>query len=94
MNPSKRTTETLLAGNYEWPFELILPGSTPESVEGLWDSWIIYRMKATIDRGLLAQNIFARKHVRIVRTLESDALELSHSMVTYRFADITPMFFC
>ncbi|KAL9607766.1 MAG: hypothetical protein Q9167_007349 [Letrouitia subvulpina] len=80
VNPGKRTTETLLKGNYEWPFELILPGSTPETVEGLWDSWIIYRMKATIDRGLLAQKLIARKHVRVVRTLESDALELSHSM--------------
>ncbi|KAL8941322.1 MAG: hypothetical protein Q9216_002307 [Gyalolechia sp. 2 TL-2023] len=72
--------DILAAGNYEWPFERVLPGRTPESVEGLQDSWIIYRMKATVDRGVLAQNVFARKHVRIVRTLDTAALELSHEM--------------
>ncbi|KAL8924949.1 MAG: hypothetical protein Q9208_003832 [Pyrenodesmia sp. 3 TL-2023] len=71
---------TLAAGNYEWPFDYLLPGYTPESVEGLQDSWIIYRLKATIERGVLAQNVFARKHVRAVRTLDTAALELSHEM--------------
>ncbi|KAL9013340.1 MAG: hypothetical protein Q9173_001965 [Seirophora scorigena] len=80
MNTGSRRGETLAAGNYEWPFDYILPGHTPESVEGLQDSWIIYRMKATIDRGILAQNILARKHVRVVRTLDTAALELSHEM--------------
>ncbi|KAL8947436.1 MAG: hypothetical protein Q9222_006282 [Ikaeria aurantiellina] len=76
-----RRGETLAVGNYEWPFDYVLPGDTPESVEGLDDSWIIYRMKATIDRGFLAQNVLARKHVRIIRTLDTAALELSHEMV-------------
>jgi len=70
-----------VAGNYEFPFEVIIPGDTPESVEGLPESWVIYRMKATIDRGRLQQNIHARKHVRIIRTLDPAALELAHSMV-------------
>jgi len=76
----KRSTETLPAGNYEWPFGLILSGETPESVEGLSDTWIIYRMKATIERGLLQQNCVARKQVRIIRTLEPGSLELAHAM--------------
>lgn len=38
-------------------------------------------MKATIDRGVLAHNVLARKHVRVVRTLDTAALELSHEMV-------------
>ncbi|KAL9029661.1 MAG: hypothetical protein Q9196_002127 [Gyalolechia fulgens] len=37
-------------------------------------------MKATVDRGVLAQNVLARKHVRIIRTLDTAALELSHEM--------------
>lgn len=81
VNPAKGKTETLVAGNYEFPFELIIPGDTPESIEGLPECWVIYRMKATIDRGRLQQNIHARKHVRIIRTLDPAALELAHSMV-------------
>lgn len=72
---------TLAADNYEWPFDYVIPGNTPESVEGLDDSWIVYRMKATIDRGILAQNIITRKHIRVVRTLDTAALELFHEMV-------------
>ena len=77
----KKSTEALPAGNYEWPFDMLIPGSTPESLEGLHDSWIIYRMKATIERGMLQQNIVARKQVRIIRSLDPTALELAHSMV-------------
>lgn len=80
-NNGKRTSEILPAGNYEYPFDFILPGSTPESVEGLADTWIVYRMKATIERGMFAQNPVARKQVRIIRTLDTAALELAHAMV-------------
>ena len=77
----KRNSENLPAGNYEYPFEMVLPGSTPESVEGLTDTWIVYRMKATIERNILQQNLVARKQVRIIRTLDPAALELAHAMV-------------
>ena len=60
---------------------MILPGSTPESVEGLTDTWLVYRMKATIERGILQQNTVARKQVRVIRTLDTGALELAHAMV-------------
>ncbi|KAL8700180.1 MAG: hypothetical protein Q9224_001084 [Gallowayella concinna] len=76
----QKRAETLAADNYEWPFDLVLKGDIAESIEGLQDTWIVYRMKATIDRGVLAQNIIARKHVRVVRTLDTAALELSHEM--------------
>ena len=89
---SKRNSEVLPAGNYEYPFDMIIPGSTPESVEGLVDTWIVYRMKATIERGLLQQNQLARKQVRIIRTLDTAALELAHVMVSIapsRIRDLT-----
>ena len=53
----------------------------PESVEGLADSWVIYRLKATIERSLLTANVQARKHVRVIRTFDPSALELAHAMV-------------
>ena len=80
-NNGKLLAESLPAGNYEYPFDLILRGSMPESVEGLTETWIIYRMKATIERGMLQQNSVARKQVRLIRTLDTAALELAHAMV-------------
>lgn len=71
---------TLPAGNYEWPFELLLPGSTSESVEGLPEASITYKLKATVARGKLAYDLHAYKRLRIIRTLESSALEFLHSM--------------
>lgn len=83
MVPAKRTGETLQKGNYEWAFEYVVPGRFSESVEGLSDSWVIYRMKATLERGILQQKSVARKHVRLIRTLDPSSLELSHEMVSY-----------
>ncbi|KAI0904392.1 arrestin [Ustulina deusta] len=70
----------LAAGNYEWPFELMLPGDTSESVEGLYQTGITYLFKATVSRGKLAKNLHAFKRLRIIRTLEPAALELNHAM--------------
>ncbi|GAP91271.1 putative carbon catabolite repression protein [Rosellinia necatrix] len=71
---------TLAPGNYEWPFEIMLAGDTPESVEGLYQTGITYLFKATVSRGKLAKNLHAYKRLRIVRTLEPAALELNHAM--------------
>lgn len=78
----KSKTETLPPDNYEWPFDCILEGNLPESVEGLKDAWIIYRLKAEIGRRR-AKDIIIRKPLRIVRTLDSSALELAHAMVRF-----------
>ncbi|EXJ54385.1 hypothetical protein A1O7_09724 [Cladophialophora yegresii CBS 114405] len=75
----KGKTEVLQPDNYEWPFSTILEGSLPESVEGLKDAWIIYRLKAEISRKR-GKDIVIRKPLRVVRTLDSSALELSHAM--------------
>ncbi|KAI9827880.1 MAG: hypothetical protein M1826_006186 [Phylliscum demangeonii] len=77
----KLTGETLPAGNYEYAFEVIIPGETAESIEGLGDTWIIYRAKATIDRGRLLPNLCARKHLRIVRTLDPAVLEMGNDRI-------------
>lgn len=70
----------LPAGNYEYPFEYTLPGSTPESVEGIPEASITYRLKATVGRGKLAYDLHAYKHLRVIRTLDPAALELHHAM--------------
>ncbi|TLD28689.1 hypothetical protein PspLS_03205 [Pyricularia sp. CBS 133598] len=67
-------------GNYEFPFELMLPGNTSESVEGLKEASITYRLKATIARGKLAYDHHAYKHIRMIRTLDASALEFLHAM--------------
>ncbi|TAQ83932.1 hypothetical protein B7494_g7743 [Chlorociboria aeruginascens] len=70
----------LPAGNYEWPFELVLSGTMAESLEGLTDSYMAYKLKATVARGKLAYDLHAYKPVRIIRTLDPSALELAHAM--------------
>lgn len=77
----KGKTETLAPDNYEYPFHVVLEGSLPESVEGLRDSFVIYRFKAEIGRKY-AKDIVVRKPLRIIRTLDSNALELAHAMVS------------
>ncbi|KAH8803809.1 carbon catabolite repression protein-like protein cred [Hyaloscypha sp. PMI_1271] len=79
--PGSSSRGTLLpSGNYEWPFELVIPGGMAESVEGLQESHIMYKLKATVARGKLAYDLHAHKPVRIVRTLDPSALELAHAM--------------
>lgn len=78
-DPGKGKTEVLAAGNYEYPFDVVLEGSMPESVEGLSETWVMYRFKAEIGRKY-AKDIVARKPLRIIRTLDPSALELAHAM--------------
>ncbi|KAK5218990.1 hypothetical protein LTR72_008172 [Exophiala xenobiotica] len=78
-DPGKGKTEILHPNNYEWPFSCILEGALPESVEGMKDAWIIYRLKAEISRKR-GRDIVVRKPLRIVRTLDANALELAHAM--------------
>ncbi|EEP76328.1 CreD protein [Uncinocarpus reesii 1704] len=70
----KGKTEILSPDNYEFPFDVILPGSLPESVEGLPDSWVTYRLKAEIGRKY-AKDISTRKPLRIIRALDPNTVE-------------------
>lgn len=74
------------ADNYEYPFDMILEGTLPESIEGLHDTWITYRFKAEIGRKY-SKDIVFRKPLRIIRTLDPGNLELSHAMVKYPRGD-------
>lgn len=77
-SPGSSSKDTLLPpGNYEWPFELMIDGSTSESIEGLSSSNIIYKLEATVSRGKLGSDLHAQKPVRIIRTQDPAALELA-----------------
>jgi hypothetical protein len=52
-----------------------LAGNTPESIEGLNGSYIVYDLKAIGERGFTTKDLTAKKHLRIVRTLGPDAME-------------------
>lgn len=79
----KSQSQTLAADNHEWPFEHVIPGNMQESVEGLPHSWVIYRMKATVERpGMLQKSLHDRKHVRLIRTYDPNADEVANAMVS------------
>ncbi|KAK9456673.1 hypothetical protein V1511DRAFT_219230 [Dipodascopsis uninucleata] len=77
---SKSSSHTIGQGNFEYPFEVVLPGNLWESVEGLDGGSVVYKMKAIVERGRFANNLVKKKHIRVVRTLGPEALELSQTM--------------
>lgn len=79
-NLSSKGIHLLTSGNYEIPFSAILPGQMPESVEGLPGASVTYKLEALIDRGKFHNMMIAKKHVRVVRTMTADAVELSETM--------------
>lgn len=73
-------TAVLAMGNHEIPFSAILPGSIPESVEGLPGGSVVYRLEAVIERGKFHAPLVTKKQLRVVRTLTTDAVELSETV--------------
>ena len=70
------------AGTIEWPFEYELAPSMPESVEGLRETYIVYHLHASVSRpGWNAKDVLAQEHIRIVRTLGQDSMEMTRSRV-------------
>ena len=63
--------------------ESLTSGSQPESVEGLSNNWVIYRLKATIERVRTRKDEITRKNVRIVRTLDPSDVESTLEMVRH-----------
>ena len=72
---SGSNSHILVQGNYEFPFSAILPGSVTESVEGLPNASVIYKLQATIGRSKFATDLICKRHLRFVRTLTPDAVE-------------------
>lgn len=70
----------LAQGNYEFPFSTILAGSIPESIEGLSGCSLVYKLEASIERGRFSPPLITKKHIRVVRTMTTDAVELSETI--------------
>jgi hypothetical protein len=78
---SNGTSFHLPDGNYEFPFECILPGDIPETVEGLLAGSILYKFEANIERsGFNKSSISKHQYFRILRTLSSDNLSLNETI--------------
>lgn len=78
--PPSKAAHVLVLGNYEFPFSAILPGTMPESVEGLPGASVTYKLHSTLERGKFHAAMSASKHVRVVRTMTTDAVELSETV--------------
>jgi hypothetical protein len=72
---SSNVTHKIAPGKHEWRFKFLLDPSIPESIEGLPGSFVVYDLKAEIDRGYMSKNLLCDKHVRVVRTLGRDMTE-------------------
>lgn len=66
----------LAAGQYEWPFEIFLPGSTPETTKGCSRCSIAYYIKASTIRGNSESHPQAYRAIRIIRTLPTSAVDM------------------
>ncbi|KAK5113239.1 hypothetical protein LTR62_003575 [Meristemomyces frigidus] len=76
------TSHKVKAGVIEWPFEFELTPAMPESVEGLKETYIVYHLHASVSRpGWNAKDVLAQEHLRIVRTLGTDSMEMTRSRV-------------
>ncbi|CCE78836.1 Piso0_000868 [Millerozyma farinosa CBS 7064] len=73
-------SNVLTEGNYEFPFSAILPGNMPESVEGLPGASVVYKLVAKLDRGKFHNALTTSKHIRVLRTLNIDSVELSETV--------------
>ena len=63
------------AGYHEWDFKFKMPSNIDQSVEGLPTNWVVYNLKATVDRGYMSKQLSASSHIRVIRTLGRDMLE-------------------
>ncbi|KAF0482073.1 arrestin domain-containing protein [Gigaspora margarita] len=57
----------LAPGNYNWGFELVLPGSLPETIAGCDHGSIEYKLKAIAERHSFALNLNARQKITLQR---------------------------
>ena len=77
---SKLESTILPPGNYEFPFRTVLQGSIPESIDGLKGCSLVYRMQSVLERSRFSKPILTQRLVHVVRTLRSDASELTETV--------------
>lgn len=80
MAAARLESTVLQPGNYEFPFRTILQGSIPESIDGLHGCSLVYRLQSVLERGRFTKPIITRKLIHVIRTIRSDASELSETV--------------
>ncbi|SGZ56518.1 CIC11C00000005271 [Sungouiella intermedia] len=80
MGPSDHHSFLLPEGNYSMPFSVNLPTNVPESIEGLTNVKVLYKLECIIERGRFERSFHTGKHFRIVRTLHPRNLNLVDSI--------------
>ncbi|PRT53214.1 Protein ROD1 [Wickerhamiella sorbophila] len=68
------------AGTHVVPFEFVVPGSIPETVEGNTNVQYAYTLIVTAERGRFHPNLVGKKHLRFVRTLGVDLYDSNHTV--------------
>ncbi|KAL6710136.1 hypothetical protein ACN47E_009927 [Coniothyrium glycines] len=71
----KHKAHKLSTGYHEWDFAFNMPSNLDQSVEGLPTNWVVYNLKASVDRGYMSKQLSATSHIRVIRTLGRDMLE-------------------
>lgn len=64
-------------GNYSLPFRVVLPSNVPESVEGLANGKVLYKLECVVERGRFERSFTKAKHIRLVRTLHPQNMNLT-----------------
>lgn len=65
-------------GNYSMPFHIHLPADISESVEGLARAKLRYKFECTIERSRLEKDFTTARHIRVVRTLHPQNMNLTN----------------
>ncbi|RIA91713.1 hypothetical protein C1645_766849 [Glomus cerebriforme] len=73
--PAKKQCHVLNPDNYHWDFELILPGTLPETIEGCYHGNVKYTLKATAERSTFAPNLHAQRKVTLLRSMLPSSIE-------------------
>ncbi|CAG8722363.1 hypothetical protein RhiirA5_465573 [Rhizophagus irregularis] len=79
--PASKQYHLLKPDNYHWEFELILPGTLPETIEGCQHGSVKYTLKAVAERHTFALNLHTHRKVTLVRSLLSGSLEYSQGAI-------------
>src|SRR3989337_877978 len=79
--PAKQQHHVLKPDNYHWDFELILPGTLPETVQGCQYGSIKYTLKAVAERHSFAANLHTQRKITLLRSLLPSSLEYLESAV-------------
>ncbi|CAG8554108.1 12359_t:CDS:2, partial [Funneliformis mosseae] len=79
--PAKKQHTVLAPDNYHWDFELILPGTLPETIDKCELGKLSYKLKAVAERPAFALNLHSERKVTLQRSLLPSSFEYALNSV-------------